>query len=236
MWRPNLIKPIFQNRDQGEKSPESRRHSLPLITEPLHWASAGDTGSVPCPGRSHMPGAPEPVLRNKRSRHNEKPPPSHLEKSQVAVKTQHSQKKRGISGLEITESAPTTAPSCLNPTTSLAPQPPPALWVSLQKACPPDDTSGPTMRRGPGHALPSASQVPVPADGFRGALPPGHREAVKKHSLEGTGLPRWPMPRALSQQRHHWCVHTLSITRQRQPCAPGGCPWKAHCTHTGRPP
>ena len=49
-------------------------------------ANAGDTGSSPGPGRSHMPWSNkahepqlpkpvrlEPVLRNKRSHHNEKP-------------------------------------------------------------------------------------------------------------------------------------------------------------------
>ena len=47
-------------------------------------ANAGDTGSIPGPGRSHVPrnnqvrepqlrARLEPVLRNKRSHHNEKP-------------------------------------------------------------------------------------------------------------------------------------------------------------------
>ena len=41
-------------------------------------AKAGDTGSIPGPGRSHMPITTEPanlepVLCNKRSHHNDKP-------------------------------------------------------------------------------------------------------------------------------------------------------------------
>ena len=36
-------------------------------------ANAGDMGSSPGPGRSHMPRSLEPVLCNKRSHGNEKP-------------------------------------------------------------------------------------------------------------------------------------------------------------------
>ena len=36
-------------------------------------AKARDTGSIPGPGRSHMPATTEPVLCNKISPHNEKP-------------------------------------------------------------------------------------------------------------------------------------------------------------------
>ena len=83
----------------------------PVVGRPA--ASAGDTGSVPAPGRFHTPRASKPVrhnyqarslkpvLHNKRSHWNEKP--VHCKKEQIplaaarespqtVVKTQHSQK------------------------------------------------------------------------------------------------------------------------------------------------
>ena len=70
-------------------------------------ASAGDTGSSPGPGRTHMPrnnwarepqllkpARLEPVFRNKRSHRNEKPAHGNEEQPPLAAatKTQHSQK------------------------------------------------------------------------------------------------------------------------------------------------
>lgn len=173
------------------------------------------------------------MRHNKRSRRNEEPPPSHLEKSQAAVKTQHSQKK-GTFGLEIMESAPTTAPSCLNPTASLAPRPPPALWVSLQKARPPDDTSGPTMRRGswPRSTTCQLSSCPsgwfqsCPAAGPQGssqeAQPWGHRAALVANAMStGPVTPPLVCAHRRPPQAHAQRDPTRAATCPRKMCLEG---------------
>lgn len=62
-------------------------------------------------------------------------PRSHLEKSQAAVKTQHSRRKKGSLGWRSRERAPTAAASCLNPTAS-RPQGPAPLCQPAESPSP----------------------------------------------------------------------------------------------------
>lgn len=134
-------------------------------------------------------------------------PASHLEKSQAAVKTQHSRRKKGISGLEITERAPTAAASCLNPTAS-RPQGP-ALCVSLQKARPPDD-----VRAGHEKGV-LATLYHLPAEFLSRWMvseAPSHRATGKRSGSTALGAQHH-----LGGQRHkHWASNSAAGVRPQE--------------------